>query len=660
MSAVGSSADSSSICAAIRFAISSSTCCPSTTIRCWSSRSNTESLSVMDVGAPRRMVTPAPRGIPAVVSCWLTSPCLLWCSSPVVLSMPTLRGRPGHRPRTEALFAVGSTARHPGPGTSRVGRRPAALGLDGRLRLGRAGTVGARNVVGGLVRVGGLLGRLHGGRVGLRGSLDVDLLGVDLLVGLVGRTDQVRQVDGPARLVGDRGRRDGGDQRLAPAHVRVDRPELARLLDAPDELLRGHLVLLGLVDDPLGELLVVDRHLLLLGEGVEDQAGLDVALGLGPDVRVELLARLALGVEELGEPVVVVVKGVHGVVDARLDLGGDDALRQRDVRGVDERVEDLVAGLGDLLHALDLAEPGAQVFRELVEGVELAGELRELVVRLGELALLDRRDDRRDLGVLARVLPRHELGGERGRLAGREAAHGLVEAVDQPALAHLVGEAGGGGLLHGLAVDGRRQVEQHEVVVARGPLDAGQGAEAARRLSSSSVTAASSTSTSSTVTVMPSRSGSEISGRTSTSAVNARWSPSAISVTSMSGRPIGLTSSAEVTASEYLAGIAAFTTSSSTTPRPRRASRIRAGALPGRKPGMRTCWAILRYARSKSGLSSSNGTSTLIRTRVGLSRSTVLFTGDTPRNWCGGALRAGTRCGTITAPTSAARHFPRV
>ena len=53
---------------------------------------------------------------------------------------------------------------------------------------------------------------------------------------------------------------------------------------------------------------------------------------------------------------------------------------------------------------------------------------------------------------------------------------------------------------------------------------------------------------------------------------------------------------------------------------------MRAGTLPWRKPGTLTCWAIFLYARSKSGFSSSKGTSTLIRTRVGLSRSTVLFT----------------------------------
>ena len=50
------------------------------------------------------------------------------------------------------------------------------------------------------------------------------------------------------------------------------------------------------------------------------------------------------------------------------------------------------------------------------------------------------------------------------------------------------------------------------------------------------------------------------------------------------------------------------------------------GTLPGRKPGMRICLAISLNAWSKSGWSSVNGTSTLMRTRVGLNFSTVLFT----------------------------------
>src|SRR5436305_14586967 len=53
---------------------------------------------------------------------------------------------------------------------------------------------------------------------------------------------------------------------------------------------------------------------------------------------------------------------------------------------------------------------------------------------------------------------------------------------------------------------------------------------------------------------------------------------------------------------------------------------IAAGTRPGRNPGTRTCWPMLLYALSRLGLSSSKGTSTVSRTRVGLRVSTVLFT----------------------------------
>ena len=79
------------------------------------------------------------------------------------------------------------------------------------------------------------------------------------------------------------------------------------------------------------------------------------------------------------------------------------------------------------------------------------------------------------------------------------------------------------------------------------------------------------------------------------------------------------------TASEYARGSASCTASSSTAARPTRWSMIRAGALPGRKPGTRTCLAMLAYALSRLGLSSSKGTSTASRTLVGLRVSTVLF-----------------------------------
>ena len=50
------------------------------------------------------------------------------------------------------------------------------------------------------------------------------------------------------------------------------------------------------------------------------------------------------------------------------------------------------------------------------------------------------------------------------------------------------------------------------------------------------------------------------------------------------------------------------------------------GILPLRKPGTTIWLPMLLYAASRLGLSSSNGTSTMSLTLVGLKDSTVLFT----------------------------------
>ena len=73
-----------------------------------------------------------------------------------------------------------------------------------------------------------------------------------------------------------------------------------------------------------------------------------------------------------------------------------------------------------------------------------------------------------------------------------------------------------------------------------------------------------------------------------------------------------------------------MTASSSTAPRPNRWSMTRAGILPLRKPFTVTCWLIFLYAASRLSLSSSKGTSTVSRTRVGFRVSTALFTVRSP------------------------------
>ena len=77
----------------------------------------------------------------------------------------------------------------------------------------------------------------------------------------------------------------------------------------------------------------------------------------------------------------------------------------------------------------------------------------------------------------------------------------------------------------------------------------------------------------------------------------------------------------------YIFGSTSLIAWSRTAPRPTWRSMTIGGTLPRRKPGMLICWAIVLYAASRLGLSSSKGTSTVSLARVGLKVSTALFTG---------------------------------
>ena len=163
---------------------------------------------------------------------------------------------------------------------------------------------------------------------------------------------------------------------------------------------------------------------------------------------------------------------------AGVELVGDQALGQGHLDLLQERLEDGVAGGGRLLEALAAAEALAHVGGQLVDGVELRGHLRELVVELGELLLLDLGDGDLDLDVLADEVAAHELRGEVLVVAGGHAVQRLVEAVEHAAAADLVGHAADLGTLDDLAVLGGHEVEHHEVAVGGRALDVGQRAEA--------------------------------------------------------------------------------------------------------------------------------------------------------------------------------------
>ncbi|WP_082978762.1 trigger factor, partial [Mycobacterium sp. 1081908.1] len=94
----------------------------------------------------------------------------------------------------------------------------------------------------------------------------------------------------------------------------------------------------------------------------------------------------------------------HEVGSGRLIAGLDDALVGLSVDESKEFTAQLATG--------EHAGKDAQVGPQLVDGVELAGQLGELVVGLGQFAFLDRPDGDGDLRVLAGVLPGRQLGGE--------------------------------------------------------------------------------------------------------------------------------------------------------------------------------------------------------------------------------------------------------
>src|SRR5450830_1267558 len=276
-----------------------------------------------------------------------------------------------------------------------------------------------------------------------------------LLVG----PDELGQVDDVAAAVLDLDLAQRDRERLRAGDLGDHRRDLPLLVDRLDERVRVNPVLARRAHEVVEQLVLVDLDLEVLRERVEQDLVAQRRRGLLPDL-----------------------DAVLGVVDATLGLqvtrhlGLDDALRDRDLRGGDQLLEELVTRLDGLVRGLDARDLLAQVRGELLEGVELARELGEVVVGRGKLALLDGRRGDRDLRLLASVLAAREGRLERRRLAGGQARHGLVEALEQVAGADAVARPAH--RVDGLAVDRGLEVEDDEVTLGGGPVDADERAEA--------------------------------------------------------------------------------------------------------------------------------------------------------------------------------------
>ena len=127
------------------------------------------------------------------------------------------------------------------------------------------------------------------------------------------------------------------------------------------------------------------------------------------------------------------VESVQRVVHRAVVLRLDDGLRHRHVDLLEQSVERGRANLICLLGALELAHLVVQAGPQLVDGVELAGQLRELVVGLRQFAFFDRPDGGGDLRLLPSVFAGRELRGELAGFVDGRADQRIVEAIDEPA-----------------------------------------------------------------------------------------------------------------------------------------------------------------------------------------------------------------------------------
>ena len=159
-----------------------------------------------------------------------------------------------------------------------------------------------------------------------------------------------------------------------------------------------------------------------------------------------------------------------------MHLGLDEGRRHRDLDLLDELVDDLVARLRTLAEHLGAGDLLLDVVLELLDGVELARDLCEVVVGLGQLALLDRLDRDRDEGGLALVVAAEQHRVERRGLACREGVERVVDAVDELTGAQLVRDRVRG--VDDVVADLRLEVDLQEVALLRRAVDGDECAEA--------------------------------------------------------------------------------------------------------------------------------------------------------------------------------------
>ena len=214
----------------------------------------------------------------------------------------------------------------------------------------------------------------------------------------------------------------------------------------------------------VGQLLLGDLRLLLLGHSVEEQLGAHGLLGLLAGLLVKLLAGRALRLEQLRQRVLVVRHLAQQLVQLIVYLLVNHGLRQGKLGLSQGSLEHLVADVRGLLRLGVLLDLLAGGVAQLLDGVELGRHLSEVVVKLRKLALLGLLDVDLHGRLLALVLAVLDLGLELVVFVGLHTAQRGVQALHQVVGTDAVGQALNGSIVELLAVDGRFEVDDRVVI----------------------------------------------------------------------------------------------------------------------------------------------------------------------------------------------------
>ncbi len=168
------------------------------------------------------------------------------------------------------------------------------------------------------------------------------------------------------------------------------------------------------------------------------------------------------------------------VLEVANNLSLNEARGNGDLNELNKLVDDLVASFCTLAEDLRLLGLNLEVRLELVDGVERAGDLSEVVVGVGKLALLDREQRDGDQSGLALLVTAKQLRLEGGALTGGEGVEGLVDALDELAGTDLVADAVRG--VDFFVTNGGDEVELGEVAGLGGAVNGDERAEAAAQV----------------------------------------------------------------------------------------------------------------------------------------------------------------------------------